>query len=105
MDSNAGVLLVKPLNFRGVPTFSASWDIQAAMWLTYPVTKGRQFDVYNPWRGPVRWNGKRLLYSDGTELPFRDVYIWRPMEHEFFKATGSMEVRPDLTLHSLLGEH
>jgi hypothetical protein len=61
MDSNAGVLLVKPLNFRGVPTFSASWDIQAAMWLTYPVTKGRQFDVYS--------ENSRLKPSNFGELP------------------------------------
>ncbi len=40
MEAGAAVLLVKRFNFHGVPTFSAPWDINAAMSLTHPATVG-----------------------------------------------------------------
>ena len=100
MEPGAAVLLVKPFSFHGVPTLNAPWDINAAMSLTHPATAGHEFIVYNPWLGPLKWSGGQLAYSSLVVSKLAPLYIWRPFEHEFFKAPEYLRVDGDLSLHT-----
>ena len=100
MEAGAAVLLVKPFNFHGVPTFSAPWDINTGMSLTHPATVGHEFIVYNPWLGPLKWSGGQLAYPSLVVINLAHLYIWRPYEREFFKAPGYLRVDEDLSLHT-----
>ncbi len=92
MEAGAAVLLVKPFNFHGVPTFSAPWDINAAMSLTHPATAGHKFIVYNPWLGSLQWSGGQLAYSSLVVSKRAHLYIWRPFEREFYRAPEYLRV-------------
>ncbi len=103
MEAGAAVLVIKPYMFHDVPTFSAPWDINAAMLLTHPATAGHEFVVYNPWLGPLKWSGRQLAYSSvaaTAATTIANLYIWRPVEREFFKAPEYLRVDEDLSLHT-----
>ena len=98
MEPDAAVLVLKPFEFHGVPTLTQSWDVNAAMWNTHPAVFPHHFEVYNPWGGPLRWDGNRLWYPASTLWVARNLYVWRPMEREFYKMTVPFRVNQDLSL-------
>ena len=98
MEPQAAVLLVKPFDLNGVPTFSSTWDINAAMPFAHPAVAGHEFIIYNHWLGPLSWNDGHLAYASLALSPVANLYVWRPLEHEFWKASGPLTINQDLSI-------
>jgi len=99
MEPNATVLYVNRQNVNGAPIFGAPWDINAAMLMTHPVTNGHEFVPYNPWLGPLKWNGDTLAYESLKIKQARDLYVWLPSSRDFYKATKPFRVDQLFAVH------
>ncbi len=86
-ESDATIILVNPREVNGVPVFAASWDINNAIPWAYPFlrqnvpqrltaltladvmadarkySRRRRIIVYNPFEGPMKWDGIHLFYA------------------------------------------
>jgi hypothetical protein len=99
-EPDARIILVNPLEVNGAPVFAASWDINNAIQWAYPfLVRRRQIIVYNPWEGPMKWDGIRLSYAG---QPPREtattLYLWRPSDLSFWRAAGPFVINQNLTI-------
>lgn len=96
---DARIVLVNPREVNGAPVFAAGWDINIAIPWAYPFLQGRKFIVYNPWQGPMKWDGNRLSYPDGAVLETTSVlYLWRPADLSFWRADEPFVINQNLTI-------
>jgi hypothetical protein len=100
MEPDAVVLFVNTFDINGAPIFSAPWDINEAMPITHPTTRGHRFVVYNHWVGPLDWDGRQLAYAnDVIETP-QNLYVWQPLKREFWKAIAPFRVDENYIVHA-----
>jgi hypothetical protein len=98
----ATVVLINPLTVNGAPIFSAPWDINYALPLTYPVLENRPITIYSTWLGPMIWDGDHLGYRSRDPVAnTRDVYLWIPAEYAFRRAVHPFQIGQDLKVHDL----
>lgn len=101
-EQDAQIVFLNPLDVNGAPIFAASWDINQAILLTYPVLRSRTFVIYSHWAGRMKWDGKQLSYENQPAFVTTDhVYLWRPSDGSFWRPTGPFVVNPDLTVRQL----
>lgn len=98
IEPGAAVLLVNPRDLNGAPIFSSFLDFTHALPWKYPYLPKVRVEVYNPWMGPMRWQNGVLSYQSEIEYRGRDLYVWRPIGGEFFKADAPFTVAEDLTI-------
>ncbi len=102
MEADADVLMLNPLTVNGAPIFAAPWDINHALPLTYPTLQNRRIIIYNPWVGPLDWDGNRLAYGGQTPLATtRHLYIWTPLARSFRRVDRPVQIGQDLSVHDL----
>ncbi len=96
-EPGAKILCIYPHEIAGAPVFSAPWDLNAAIRVTHPALSGRHFLAYNPWAGPLRWDGKKLWseYFPQSALSARILYLWRPLHGEFLRLERPIIVQHD----------
>lgn len=100
--SGARILYVNPLDVNGAPIFSAPWDINHAMPLTYPFLGDRRFVVYSPWGGTMTWDGSRLAYQNQPPIEtVSSLYVWTPSNMSFRKAAGPIRILQNFTVEEL----
>lgn len=97
----AVVLGIWEPDVNGVPVIGYSpVALEAAFFLHYPELRGKQvrFFLYNPWLGPLSYDGKTLLYESGLTLAddATEVFIWRAGAKEFFRASQPLIVLQNL---------
>jgi hypothetical protein len=98
-EQDARIILVNPREVNGAPIFAASWDINNAIPWAYPFLRGRRFIVYNPWEGPMKWNGSQLSYAGQPALETTTVlYVWRPADLSFWRPSGPFVINQNLTV-------
>jgi hypothetical protein len=97
-EPNARIVYVGPFTVNEAPVFSASWDLNKALPMTYPILTGKSFIVYNPWMGPMIWDGAKLSYGAEAVAQNQSVYLWAPEENRFFRATEPVRINQDLTI-------
>ena len=101
-EPDASIIFIDTLTIKGAPVFAASWDINTALPLSYPVLEGHRITIYSAWSGPMSWDGEQLRYD--VEHPIaktRNVYLWRPADHSFYRATQPFEIETDLRIRFL----
>lgn len=98
----AMIILINPLSVNGAPIFGATWDINTAVPVTYPVLAGHPITIYSMWLGPMYWDGEQLRYDmQHPVAKTSDVYLWRPLDHFFVHATRPFEIGMDLSVRYL----
>jgi hypothetical protein len=116
-EPDARIILVNPREVNGAPIFGASSDPNTAIPWAYPIlresfppsitsspstvsTPGKRLIiVYNPWEGPMKWDGHHLSYAG---QPPREtttaLYLWRPSDRSFWRAAGPFVINQNLTI-------
>jgi hypothetical protein len=122
-EADARIILVNPREVNGVPVFAASWDINNAIAWSYPFlrqnaplrltaltldevlvnarkySRRRQVIVYNPYEGPMKWDGSQLSYEGQAPLETAaSLYLWRPSDMSFWRPSGPFVISPNLTI-------
>jgi hypothetical protein len=122
-EPDARIILVNPLDVKGVPVFAESWDINHAIPWAYPFlrqdfpqrltaltlaevtadarkyARRRVIIVYNPFEGPMKWNGTQLSYAGQPPLETATaVYLWRPSDLSFWRAASPFVINQNLTI-------
>jgi hypothetical protein len=124
-ETDARILLVNTREVNGVPIFAAEWDINNAISWAYPILRQnipqrltalsfdevladlrkyariRQIIVYNPWEGPMKWDGSHLSYAGQPPLEnVAALYLWRPSDKSFWRPTGPFVIHENLTIEA-----
>jgi hypothetical protein len=98
-EPDACIVIVNPRGVNDAPIFAAPWDIKYAILWTYPFLQSRRFIVYNPWEGPMTWNGKELGYPNQPALETTaPVYFWRPSDQRLWRPSGPVVIHQDLSV-------
>jgi hypothetical protein len=98
-EPDARIILVNPREVNGAPVFVASWDINNAIAWAYPFLRSRRIIVYNPWEGPMKWNGSQLSYAGQPPIDTSTaLYLWRPSDRSFWRPTGPFVVNQNLSI-------
>jgi hypothetical protein len=100
-ELNARIIILNQTSVNGAPIFGATWDINSALPWAYPFLRTREFVLYNPWQGPLKWDGKELSYADQSTEPAAAVYVWRASDRRFWQPAGHFVVNQDLTVQPL----
>jgi len=95
------ILALVPMDYKGAPVFAASWDINNAIPFTYPAIRGRQFVTYNPWLGPLTWDGRELKYSTVKDRDASELFVWIADRADFYKASEPFTVGQDLRVSAI----
>lgn len=97
-EADALVLTVAPTNFQGAPVF-VGYDLSQAMPITHPAVGRRQFLAFNPWLGPLAWDGTQLAHPGVVlEARAKTLYVWVPEWRVFFKAAKPFRVNQDRSI-------
>jgi hypothetical protein len=124
-EPDARIILVNPREVNGVPVFAASWDINNAIPWAYPFLRQnfpqrltaltlaevladarkyprrRRIIVYNPYEGPLKWDGIHLSYAGQPPLETgTGLYLWRPSDLSFWRPTGPFVIHQNLTIEA-----
>jgi len=98
-EPDARIILVNPREVNGAPVFAASWDINNAIPWAYPFLRSRRIIVYNPWEGPMKWDGSQLSYAGQPPLETAVApYLWRPSDMSFWRPVGPFVINQNLTV-------
>lgn len=111
-EPDARFILVNPREVNGVPVFSASWDINNAIPWAYPFLRQsfreslkaealddkRRIIVFNPWEGPMKWDGRQLSYVGHPLETAAAPYLWRPSDRSFWRPAGPFVINTNLTV-------
>jgi hypothetical protein len=101
-EPDASIILINTLTIKGAPIFAASWDINTALPLSYPVLEGHRITIYSAWLGPMSWDGEQLRYDVKHPIAkTRNVYLWTPVDHSFHRAMHPFEIETDLRIRFL----
>jgi hypothetical protein len=124
-EPDAGIVFVNPRDVNGAPVFAAEWDINNAIPWAYPFLRQdfpqrltaltlaevtaetrkyaqrRHIIVYNPFEGPMKWDGSHLSYANKPPLETGGTpYLWRPSDRSFWRPTRPFVIKEDLTIES-----
>ncbi len=122
-EPDARIILVNPREVNGAPVFVASIDINKAIPWAYPFLRQsfpedlrsltldevpafsrkyprrRWIIVYNPWQGPMKWDGNHLSYTGQPPLETGAApYLWRPSDMSFWRPAGPFVINQNLTI-------
>ena len=122
-EPDAGIIFVNPRDVNGALVFAAEWDINNAIPWAYPFlrqnfpqrltaltlaevtadarkyARRRHIIVYNPFEGPMKWDGSHLSYVGKPPLETgAALYLWRPSDRSFWRPTGPFVINENLTI-------
>jgi hypothetical protein len=122
-EPDAGIIFVNPRDVNGALVFAAEWDINNAIPWAYPFlrqnfpqrltaltlaevtadarkyARRRHIIVYNPFEGPMKWDGSQLSYVGKPPLEtVTALYLWRPSDKSFWRPTGPFVINENLTI-------
>jgi hypothetical protein len=107
-DINNAILWAYPSlrqRYPQQPTALTLDEVKAEYWLdAYTAdapkhAQRRQIIVYNPWEGPMTWDGIRLSYAGQPKLETStSIYLWRPSDRSFWQPAGPFVINQNLTI-------
>jgi hypothetical protein len=97
-EPSARIVCVFPGEVGGAPVFSATWDLNSAIHVSYPALSRIEFLRYNPWAGALRWDGKQIWheYFPEEKQSAEALYLWRPFYGEFRKLERPFIMHSDM---------
>jgi hypothetical protein len=119
-EPDARIILVNPFDVNGAPVFGEATDINTAIPWAHPVLRQnfpqrltsdevrtfvhkdprrRWIIVYNPWEGPMKWDGSQLSYAGQPPLETgAALYLWSPPDRSFWRPAGPFVINQNLTV-------
>ena len=101
-EAGATVIMINRLTVNEAPIFSAPWDINRALPLTYPVLENHPITICSHWQGAMDWDGERIMYAGQAPIATtHDVYLWIPADQIFRRALRPLRIQQDLVVRDL----